>query len=127
MAALSVESFIVGALCVWRVTHLLNAEDGPLDWFVRLRRMMGDGFLGDVLDCFYCLSLWIAAPVALLISFGWLERPLVWLALSGAACLLERATEKPRPFPGIVYEQPHEVTDVLRPFKTTDLERTQSE
>ena len=54
---------VLGVLCVWRVTHLLHAEDGPWDLLVRLRRGVGNGFWGGLLDCFYCLSLWIALPL----------------------------------------------------------------
>ena len=47
------------------------------------------------MDCFLCLSVWVAAPVALLVSSR-RARPLVaWLGLSGGACLLERATATP--------------------------------
>jgi len=83
---------LVGALSVWRVTHLLQGEDGPWDIVVRLRRLVGEGFWGKLLDCFYCLSLWVAAPFAWLCGDTWGERLLLWLALSGAAILLERAT-----------------------------------
>ncbi len=78
------------ALAVWRVTHLLAAEDGPWDLVARLRARLGEGLLGRLMDCFYCLSLWIAAPAALITASGpqaWLVH---WLALSAAACLLER-------------------------------------
>jgi len=37
---------VVGVLCVWRVTHLLNAEDGPLSFLVLIRRTVGNGFWG---------------------------------------------------------------------------------
>lgn len=83
---------VLGVLAVWRVTHLLNGEDGPGDILVKLRRLGGDGFWGRLLDCFYCLSLWVAAPAAVLLAGDWLERGFLWLALSGGACLLERAT-----------------------------------
>jgi len=127
MGTASIEELVLGALCVWRVTHLLNAEDGPGQWLIRLRRLAGSGFWGELLDCFYCLSLWVAAPVAVLIGASWRERPLLWVALSGAACLLERATEKPRPFTGLVYEEPKESPDVLRQAETADCERTSPE
>lgn len=81
--------FVLAVLATWRVTHLLASEDGPADLIVRLRALLGSGFIGQLMDCFYCLSLWIAAPAALFISrepLGWLFS---WLALSGAACLLE--------------------------------------
>ena len=85
---------ILGVLGVWRVTHLLNAEDGPGKLLVRFRKLVGYGFWGELLDCFYCLSLWIAAPFAWFLGGGWGERLLLWPALSGAAILLERATAK---------------------------------
>jgi hypothetical protein len=90
------EHFLVGTLFVWRVTHLLNAEDGPLDVVVRLRRMAGTGFWGQLLDCFYCLSVWIAAPLAIFLGKKMTERILLWPALSAGAILLERATDHRR-------------------------------
>lgn len=83
---------IVGTLVVWRVTHLLNAEDGPGNVFVHLRRLAGEGWFGELLDCFYCLSLWVAAPLAYLLGATWQQRSGLWLAMSAAAILLERAT-----------------------------------
>jgi hypothetical protein len=82
--------FIVAALATWRVTHFLVSEDGPADVVVRVRRRLGDGVLGRAMDCFWCLSIWIAAPAALFVTRHALEAVLTWLALSGAACLLER-------------------------------------
>jgi hypothetical protein len=83
---------VLGILCVWRVTHLLNAEDGPWRLVVRLRLRVGNGFWGELLDCFYCLSLWVAAPLAIVLGSGVKERLLLWPALSAAAILLERLT-----------------------------------
>lgn len=85
---------IISALAVWRLTHLLAAEDGPWDVFVRIRRKIGDGFWGWLLDCFYCLSLWIAAPFAYLVGESLRERLMLWLALSAGAILIERGTSK---------------------------------
>lgn len=82
----------VGVLCTWRVTHLLQAEDGPWDLVVRLRKRAGTGFLVRLLDCFYCLSLWIALPFGLTVGQTGTERLLLWLAFSGGAILLERST-----------------------------------
>ena len=84
--------FLLGALATWRLTHLLVEEDGPDDIVVRMRQRAGDGWLGSALDCFYCLSIWTAAPFAAAVVRRPREAPLTWLALSGAACLLERAT-----------------------------------
>lgn len=86
------ERFALGALATWRLTHLLVEEDGPADVVVRLRARAGDGFTGQLMDCFYCLSMWVAAPVALTVTPRPRRAVATWLALSGAACLLERAT-----------------------------------
>jgi hypothetical protein len=84
-------ALLAGILAVWRVTHLLQAEDGPWDLSVRLRRAAGDGVFGRLLDCFLCLSLWLALPVALLIAAGWAQTIVAWLGLSGGAIALNRA------------------------------------
>jgi len=82
---------VVGALATWRVAHLLFVEDGPWNAVVRLRAAAGSGFLGQMMDCFYCLSLWTAVPIAILTGADWRERILLWPALSAASILLERA------------------------------------
>jgi len=82
--------FVLAALAVWRLTHLLAQEDGPFDAIVLLRRALGQSWAGHLMDCFYCLSLWIAAPAAFAVCRKGPETALVWLALSGAACLLNR-------------------------------------
>ena len=82
--------FFLAALATWRVTHLLACEDGPADVVVRVRARLGENFWGRLMDCFYCLSLWVAAPAALVLTRNPWDWPLAWLSLSGAACLLER-------------------------------------
>ena len=81
---------LIAVLCVWRLTHLLVEEDGPWDAIVRLRRWVGDGFWGQLLDCFYCLSLWVAVPFAYLIGTDGPDRLLHWPAISAGAILLQR-------------------------------------
>ena len=90
-------SLLIASLCCWRVTHLLNAEDGPGEILVHLRRVAGNGFFGKLLDCFYCLSLWIAVPFAVVVSRNWREGVLMWLSISAAAILFERATIRTSP------------------------------
>ena len=85
--------FVLNVLAVWRITHLLQAEDGPVDLFVRLRRWVGQGFFGRLLDCFKCLSLWIAIPFALCMGQEWGERLLLWPALSAGAIILQSLVE----------------------------------
>jgi hypothetical protein len=62
---------------------------------VRFRARLGSGQAGKLMDCFDCLSFWVAAPVTLLICRKRSDRLLACLALSGAACLLERALQEP--------------------------------
>ena len=95
--------FFLGTLFVWRITHLLNAEDGPGDVIVHLRRQAGEGFFGKLLDCFYCLSVWIAAPLAVFLGEKPGERILLWPALSAGAILLERATDRRPGEPPVLY------------------------
>lgn len=87
--------FVLAVLATWRVTHLLASEDGPADIIFRLRRRLGDGWVGSLMDCFNCLSLWVAAAAAFLVASDPLTWVLSWLALSGGACLLERLGGKP--------------------------------
>jgi hypothetical protein len=101
--------FALGALATWRITHLIVDEDGPADAVLRIRRVAGSGALGQLMDCFYCTSIWVALPFAAELMYESSIRTssqrtdvawpaicssgvLRWLALSGAACLLEQAT-----------------------------------
>jgi hypothetical protein len=85
---------VLGALAVWRATHLLHAEAGPGQAFARLRAWAGRGPFGRTLGCFYCLSMWMAVPAALAMGSTPLEMLLLWLGMSAAASLLERVTVK---------------------------------
>jgi hypothetical protein len=105
---------VVGVLAVWRVVHLLNAEDGPWDLVAQLRRLAETGFWGSLLDCFYCLSVWVAAPFAVWIGEIWTERLLLWPALSGGAILLERLAPRQEQSPVAAYVEDPEEEDVLR-------------
>jgi hypothetical protein len=91
---------LLGSLCVWRLTRLVSLENGPGDVFVRLRAAVGQGFLGTLLGCFACCSLWVAIPFAVVVGGGWPERALLWPALSGASILFQRLE-------GVVEAVPH--------------------
>jgi hypothetical protein len=92
-------------LATWRVTHLLVNEDGPADVVVRLRRRAGSGWAGSLMDCFYCMSFWVAVAVVSTVTRSRRPAPLQWLAVSGGACLLERITRR-----DIHDEQLHPIT-----------------
>jgi uncharacterized protein DUF1360 len=82
--------FVLAALATWRITHAFSKEDGPADVMVRVRIALGNGLAGSLMDCFYCASVWVAAPMAWFVARDRLEFALTWLALSAAACLLDR-------------------------------------
>ncbi len=72
------------------MSALLVREDGPYDLFARLRTATKHTMVGRALECFYCTSLWVAAPFAFWLAGVTWRWVVVWLALSGGACLLER-------------------------------------
>ncbi len=112
---------VLGLLCVWRITHLLQAEDGPFDLVIRLRRLVGEEFWGRLLDCFYCLSLWIAAPFAFLLGETMIQQWLLWPAFSAGAIFLERVLPEERRTPSALYFEHEENDDgMLRTAKTAD-------
>jgi len=86
--------FFIVLLAAWRITHLFAREDGPFNSIFRLRKMAGAGFFGSLLDCPYCLSIWVAIPFAIYIARNLKEGILLWLALSGGICLLEKLTSR---------------------------------
>ena len=101
---MEVFGLVLGILGVWRVTHLLHAENGPWDVLERLRGLWEAPVWRGLLGCFYCLSLWVALPFSVLVTAGWKERLLFWPALSGGAILLERVTS--RDVPAAYFEEP---------------------
>lgn len=107
---------LLALLGVWRITHLLHAEDGPWKLLRRFRESLRNTLVGDAFDCFYCLSIWIAAPFAWLVGESWKERALLWPAISGAAILLERMTDRAEYVPPAMWteDEEKEMSDVLR-------------
>jgi hypothetical protein len=110
---------VLGTLVTWRVTHLLHAEDGPWRLIARFRSAISrHAMLRQLFDCFYCLSMWVAAPLAYMFGATWTERTLLIPALSGAAILLERATSHEPPMPH--FEEDPEDTDGLLRQRSND-------
>jgi len=83
---------LLSLFAAWRVTHLLQAEDGPFEIIYRLRRILGNSLLGKMMDCFNCLSIWISIPFGYFLGNSLMEKILLWLALSGGSIILERIT-----------------------------------
>ncbi len=55
---------------------------------------MGESFWGQLMDCFYCLSIWIGLLCACFVAAGIKEGIILTLYYSGAAILLEKLTDK---------------------------------
>jgi len=106
--------FVLAVLATWRVTHLLASEDGPVDVIIRFRTLLDQSIVGRLMDCFNCLSLWVAALAALFVSRRPLEWLFCWLALSGGACLLERVGYEPVVIQPMSQPAEGDIGDVLR-------------
>jgi hypothetical protein len=87
--------FALATLTTWRVSHLLASEDSPWQMLARLRRLFGSSAFGRLMDCFGCVSMWVAAPVSFFVFRHLPELFFCWLALSGTAFLLERLHPEP--------------------------------
>jgi hypothetical protein len=88
------EKYLIIVIVVWRLTHLISSEDGPFDLIIRIRKTIGNTFFGRLMDCFYCLSLWIGLLCAYFVSRSWQEIVVLTLYYSGASILLEKITNK---------------------------------
>jgi hypothetical protein len=101
-------------LGVWRIAHLLHAENGPGDVVVKLRRALGTSVFGRAMDCFDCLSVWVAMPFAALAGDAWREMALLWPALSAAAMIVNRGVLLLRPPAAALYveDPPEEIAHV---------------
>ena len=86
---------VIAALAVWRISHLLVREDGPWMLVTRLRARLEGSWAGRLLACFKCLSLWVALPFVFVVDASWSLLLVLWLALSGAAILLEEQIAGP--------------------------------
>ena len=85
-------NLLLASLAVFRICHLIAWEDGPGDVIVKIRKKAGNRWTGKLMDCPFCLSIWISFPVALIFSKSIGEFLLNWLALSGAAVVIEKIT-----------------------------------
>jgi hypothetical protein len=81
---------LLAILACWRISHLLAAEDGPAGLIARFRVWIGNHLIGQMLDCFLCMSVWVSLPLAFFVTRALPDVLVVWWAVSGGACLLER-------------------------------------
>lgn len=93
-AIIGIEKYVVLVIVVWRITHLLSMEDGPFDVVFKVRKWLGNSFFGKLMDCFYCLSIWMGLLAAIYAGNTAMEIALLCLYYSGASILLEKLTNK---------------------------------
>lgn len=85
---------------VWRLTYMLQNETGPWHIIERVRNLFirpsgeARGMLGELLQCYFCLSIWVAAPFAIYLSGGIYQFFIYWFALSAGAIVLNLIVEK---------------------------------
>ncbi len=91
--------FLLAVLATWRITHLLSKEDGPFDIFFRVKKQLGQGFFGSLLDCFYCLSIWISIPFGVWVGSTVMEKIICCIGISGAASIIQKFIDKQQPPP----------------------------
>jgi uncharacterized membrane protein YesL len=89
-----IEKYIILVIVVWRITHLISAEDGPFDLIFRLRKFVGKSFFGKLMDCFYCLSMWIGCAAAIYVTRDVETIIVLTLYYSGTSILVEKITNK---------------------------------
>lgn len=84
----------MASLAVYRLSHLIAFEDGPGDCIAKIRERAGNSWIGKLMDCPYCVSVWVSLPVAV-IHYSDIAGLIVdWLAISGAAVITEKITGK---------------------------------
>lgn len=83
--------FVLASFAVYRVSRMVAEEDGPAFAFRRLRGTFTDAesSIAAGLRCFYCISVWAALLVTVLLVLftnweAWLW-PIWWFGVAGAA------------------------------------------
>jgi hypothetical protein len=92
-------TFILFVLAIWRITHMLQSETGPMAIFAKLQQFISNlnsrqGGIREMFYCFNCLSIWISIPFAVIYGRNNIFEVFVSiLALSAGAILFDRLTE----------------------------------
>lgn len=84
---MDITTLLILSLAVWRLSSLFTGEDGPFEMFAVLRAKGG-----ELLNCLWCLSMWIGLIVFVAYAFWpvvvfWACLP---FALSAAAIVADR-------------------------------------
>ena len=100
MFDVNIPFFILSALAVWRISHLLSYEEGPFDVILRFRALLKNiHSAAKLMECMFCNSLWIAIPFALLLASKIEHVLIVILALSAVTILIQRLMKEEKAKP----------------------------
>jgi len=102
---MTITHVVYGSLFVWRICSLLVREEGPFSIFDRLRHLVGvkqnelsinygETFLSKLFSCVWCMSVWVALPVAILFipysaESKVMNSILMWMTLSAGAIIVD--------------------------------------
>lgn len=75
------EIILIATFLVYRITFMLNSEEGPGHVFRKIRERLGvqyddrdrptaTNWRAEAVLCFYCLSIWVGGLVTLVIAAG---------------------------------------------------------
>lgn len=106
---------LIAILATWRITRMVQNENLPFNLGGRLRKRLRikeyepvsgyaqttprrdaiqPGSFRDLMNCFKCLSFWVALPMANFITGGFWQVLTLTLAINAAAILLEHYAER---------------------------------
>ena len=83
-------TLVVVILGVWRLTSFICYDAGPFGLFSRARKILYQLRLGALVECFHCMSVWVAAAVVVTVYEPALSSLLLVVAVSGGTSLIER-------------------------------------
>lgn len=99
---IGIVELVMLSLATFRISHMVAEEDGPADvcriikqwagatWSHEAGCWVATGFVGRLITCPLCLSVWVAAFVYTLVALAPVAWPLVAVAaISGASCAIE--------------------------------------
>lgn len=78
------EQIVIIGLAAWRIAYLIVSEGGPRDLMKRVRERLG----WPVLQCVYCLSVWIA--VGLYVAREYLWPVIAVAAVAAVAAMIQK-------------------------------------
>ena len=95
---MELQYFVVLSFCVYRISHLLSQEDGPFNFVINFRKLFGKSQLGQLMDCFFCISIWISFILSFIFVKDTIGNILMeGFAISGAAVAIHKLTSKNEP------------------------------